>query len=48
MRERRKKYLENPELVDQILMEGTAKAREEAQETMKKVREVMKINYFNN
>ncbi len=48
MRERRKKYLENPELVDKILMEGTAKAREEAQETMKKVREVMKINYFNN
>ena len=48
MRQRRKKYLENPELVDQILMEGTAKAREEAAETMEKVREVMKINYFNN
>jgi len=48
MRERRKKYLENPELVDQILIEGTKKAREEAQKTMKKVREVMKINYFNN
>jgi len=46
MRERRKKYLENPELVDQILMDGTAKAREEAQKTMKKVREVMKIDYF--
>jgi len=48
MRQRRKKYLENPELVDQILMEGNAKAREEAAETMEKVREVMKINYFNN
>ncbi|MFN2339812.1 MAG: tryptophan--tRNA ligase [Halanaerobium sp.] len=48
MRERRKKYIENPELVDQILMEGTAKAREEAQKTMEKVREVMKIDYFNN
>lgn len=48
MRERRKKYLENPELVDQILLEGTKKARKEAQETMEKVREVMKINYFNN
>ena len=48
MRQRRKKYLENPELVDQILMEGTAKAREEAAKTMEKVREVMKINYFNN
>jgi tryptophanyl-tRNA synthetase len=46
MRERRKKYLENPELVDQILMDGTAKAREEAQKTMEKVREVMKIDYF--
>jgi len=48
MRERRKKYLENPELVDQILIEGTAKARKEAAKTMKKVREVMKIDYFNN
>ena len=48
MRERRKKYIQNPELVDQILMEGTEKAREEAQKTMKKVREVMKIDYFNN
>ncbi|TDP95300.1 MULTISPECIES: tryptophan--tRNA ligase [Halanaerobium] len=46
MRERRKKYLENPELVDRILMEGTEKAREEAQKTMEKVREVMKIDYF--
>jgi tryptophanyl-tRNA synthetase len=46
MRERRKKYLENPELVDKILMEGTEKAREEAQKTMEKVREVMKIDYF--
>lgn len=46
MRERRKKYLENPELVDEILMEGTAKARKEAQKTMEKVREVMKIDYF--
>lgn len=47
MRERRKKYLENPELVDQILLKGTEKAREEAAVTMKKVREVMKIDYFN-
>jgi tryptophanyl-tRNA synthetase len=29
-------------------MEGTAKAREEAAETMKMVRKVMKIDYFNN
>lgn len=48
MRERRKKYLENPELVDQILLKGTEKARKEAAKTMEKVREVMKIDYFNN
>jgi tryptophanyl-tRNA synthetase len=48
MRERRKKYLEDSELVDQILIEGTEKARKEAQETLKKVREVMKTDYFNN
>lgn len=46
MRERRKKYLENPELVDEILKKGTEKARKEAAETMKKVRNVMKIDYF--
>ncbi len=48
MRERRKKYLEDSELVDQILIEGTEKARKEAQETLKKVRQVMKTDYFNN
>ncbi len=47
MRERRKKYLENPELIDEILKKGTEKAREEAAETMKKVRKVMKTDYFN-
>lgn len=46
MRERRQKYLDNPELVDEILLKGTEKAREEAAETMKKVREAMKIDYF--
>mgnify|MGYP006296934951 CR=1 FL=1 len=46
MRERRKKYTENPELVDEILKKGTEKAREEAAETMKKVRKVMKTDYF--
>lgn len=48
MRKRRKKYLENPELVDEILIKGTKKARLEAQKTMEKVREVIKIDYFNN
>ena len=46
MRKRRQKYLDNPELVDEILLKGTEKAREEAAETMEKVREAMKIDYF--
>ncbi|WP_199505509.1 MULTISPECIES: tryptophan--tRNA ligase [unclassified Halanaerobium] len=46
MRERRKKYINNPELVDQILLKGTEKARMEAQKTLKKVRKAMKIDYF--
>ena len=45
IREKRKYYDENPELVDKILKEGTEKAREKAKETMKKVREAMKIDY---
>ena len=36
IREKRKYYEEHPELVDKILIEGTQKARKEAQETMKK------------
>lgn len=46
MRERRQKYLDNPELVDNIIKKGTERAREEAAETLEKVREVMKIDYF--
>lgn len=46
MRERRQKYSENPELVKEILMDGTLKARKVAQETMLEVREAMGINYF--
>ncbi|ADQ15041.1 tryptophan--tRNA ligase [Halanaerobium hydrogeniformans] len=48
MRERRKKYLENPELIEEIIQKGTKRARKEAAITLKKVREVMKIDYFNN
>ena len=33
-------------IVDKILKEGTKKARNTAQETMKKVKEAMKLNYF--
>ena len=46
IREKRRYYEEHPEEVDKILMEGTAKARQVAQATMKKVRESMKLNYF--
>ena len=46
IREKRKYYEEHPELVDKILIEGTQKARKEAQETMKKVKRAMKLDYF--
>ena len=46
IREKRKYYEEHPELVDKILIEGTQKARKEAQETMKKVKKAMKLDYF--
>lgn len=47
MRERRKKYLENPQLIEEIIQKGTKRARKEAALTLEKVREVMKIDYFN-
>jgi tryptophanyl-tRNA synthetase len=46
MREKRKEFEGNDKVLDQILVEGTAKAREVAKETMKKVRHAMKIDYF--
>ena len=45
IRTRRKYYEENPELVDQILKEGTEKARQVAKEQMAKVKHAMKIDY---
>lgn len=48
IREKRKYYEERPELVNEILINGTNKARNKAKETMKKIKEVMKINYFEN
>jgi tryptophanyl-tRNA synthetase len=48
IREKRRYYEERPELVQKILIEGTNKARRKAQETVKKVKESMKINYFEN
>ena len=48
MREKRKYYEERPELVDEILIKGTEKARKTAKETMKKVKKAMMLNYFEN
>ena len=46
MREKRKYYEERPELVDEMLKTGTEKARKTAQETMKKVKKAMRLDYF--
>ena len=47
IREKRKYYEERPELLEEILKNGTKKAQEIAKETMSKVKESMKLNYFN-
>lgn len=41
IREQRAKYLDNPALVDEIIIEGTRRMRAEAEETMGMVREAM-------
>lgn len=46
IRERRKLYETNPQMVIDILKEGTQKVRQEAKLTLKMVREAMGINYF--
>jgi tryptophanyl-tRNA synthetase len=46
IREKRKEFEDKDEILDQILIEGTAKAREVAKKTMQKVRKAMKIDYF--
>ena len=45
IREKRKYYEENPEIVDKILMDGTKKAQEVAKQTMKKVKKAMRLDY---
>ena len=42
----RKYYEEHPEEVDKILIEGTEKARKTAKQTMKKIKQAMKLDYF--
>ena len=48
VREKRKQYEDNPKIVEEILFEGTKKARAVAIETLKKVKEKMFLNYFEN
>ena len=48
IREKRKYYEERPELLDEILINGTKKAQEIAKQTMRKVKANMKLNYFDN
>ena len=45
IREKRKYYEENPELVYKILSDGTKKAREYAKENMKRIKKAMKLDY---
>lgn len=45
IREKRAYYEEHPEIVDKILMEGTAKAQKVAKETMEKVKKAMRLDY---
>ena len=46
IREKRSEFEGKDKILDQILKDGTKKARGVAGETMKKVRKAMKINYF--
>jgi len=46
MRERRQPYVDHPDLVKDILRDGTLRARKVAQATMQEVRQAMGIDYF--
>ncbi len=46
IRKRRAEFEKQPGLVEKILVDGTKKAREEAQKTLKDVKRAMKIEYF--
>ena len=48
IRERRKYYEQNPEIVKEILRKGTEKARNITRETVKNVKKSMRIDYFEN
>ena len=42
----RKMYEEKPEMVDKILQDGIEKAKKIAAANMKRIKEAIKINYF--
>ncbi len=46
IRKRRAEFEKQPELIDKILKDGTKRARVEAQETLRLVKQAMKIDYF--
>ncbi|MBI3109521.1 tryptophan--tRNA ligase [Candidatus Daviesbacteria bacterium] len=46
IRENRARFERDPDLVERILKEGTAKARVEAQKTLAEVKKAMKLDYF--
>lgn len=46
IQEKRKQYLENPELVNEVLKKGTEKAKAEAKKNMDLIKKNMKLNYF--
>ncbi len=46
IQEKRRYYEEHPELVDQILLEGTEAARNQAKNVMKRVKKSMDLDYF--
>lgn len=46
IRERRREFAAKPDLVREIIRAGSARMREEARETMRRVREAMGLTYF--
>ena len=46
IRTKRAYYEAHPEIIDEVLINGTEKARATAKEVMKKIKQAMKLNYF--
>jgi len=46
IREKREYLSNHPEIIDKVLIDGTKKAKEEAEKTMVKVKKAMKLDYF--